>query len=235
MINSESCGVATDAARSPWQQLLHDITHRPKRATQRKQDRSRRTESQILNGALRVFARDGISRSRIADIAAEAGISTSNLYEYYKSKEDLAYDVPSSHLTSFFEEYRLAVTDKESARDRLLLYLSMSADYAREHAEWARLLYLEIWPSVDVGESEVRHSLNDFSRVVLFLVRQGMAEGEWPADRDEYETAALLTGAINQLIITWLLYRRPRNLTRASGEMAERLLTMLESENTRTA
>ena len=235
MINSESCGVATDAARSPWQQLLHDITHRPKRATQRKQDRSRRTESQILNGALRVFARDGISRSRISDIAAEAGISTSNLYEYYKSKEDLAYDVPSSHLASFFEEYRLAVTDKESARDRLLTYLSMSADYAREHAEWARLLYLEIWPSVDVGESEVRHSLNDFSRVVLFLVRQGMAEGEWPADRDEYETAALLTGAINQLIITWLLYRRPRNLTRASGEMAERLLSMLESENTRTA
>ncbi|MBC7577314.1 MAG: TetR/AcrR family transcriptional regulator [Tardiphaga sp.] len=230
MINSESCGVATDAARSPWQQLLHDITHRPKRATQRKQDRSRRTESQILNGALRVFARDGISRSRIADIAAEAGISTSNLYEYYKSKEDLAYDVPSSHLASFFEEYRLAVTDKESARDRLLLYLSMSADYAREHAEWARLLYLEIWPSVDVGESEVRHSLNDFSRVVLFLVRQGMAEGEWPADRDEYETAALLTGAINQLIITWLLYRRPRNLTKASSEMAERLLSMLESE-----
>lgn len=235
MINSESCGVATDAARSPWQQLLHDITHRPKRATQRKQDRSRRTESQILNGALRVFARDGISRSRIADIAAEAGISTSNFYEYYKSKEDLAYDVPSSHLASFFEQYRLAVTDKESARDRLLTYLSMSADYAREHAEWARLLYLEIWPSVDVGESEVRHSLNDFSRVVLFLVRQGMAEGEWPADRDEYETAALLTGAINQLIITWLLYRRPRKLTRASGEMAERLLNMLESENTRTA
>ena len=230
MINNESCGVATNAARSPWQQLLHEITHRPKRATQRKQDRSRRTESQILNGALRVFARDGISRSRIADIAAEAGISTSNLYEYYKSKEDLAYDVPSSHLASFFEEYRLAVTDKESARDRLLLYLSMSADYAREHAEWARLLYLEIWPSVDVGESEVRHSLNDFSRVVLFLVRQGMAEGEWPADRDEYETAALLTGAINQLIITWLLYRRPRNLTKASSEMAERLLSMLESE-----
>ena len=230
MINNESCGVATDAARSPWQQLLHEITHRPKRATQRKQDRSRRTESQILNGALRVFARDGISRSRIADIAAEAGISTSNLYEYYKSKEDLAYDVPSSHLASFFEEYRLAVTDKESARDRLLTYLSMSADYAREHAEWARLLYLEIWPSVDVGESEVRHSLNDFSRVVLFLVRQGMAEGEWPADRDEYETAALLTGAINQLIITWLLYRRPRNLTKASSEMAERLLSMLESE-----
>jgi AcrR family transcriptional regulator len=46
-----------------------------------KQDRSRRTEQQILSAALRVFARGGISRSRIADIAAEAGISTSTFYE----------------------------------------------------------------------------------------------------------------------------------------------------------
>jgi hypothetical protein len=220
-----------DADLSPWDQLLYAITHRPKRGTERKQDRSKRTELQILNAALRVFARDGISRSRIADIAAEAGISTSNLYEYYKSKEDLAYDVPLSHLASFFEGYSLAVAGKHSARDRLLLYLSMSADYAREHAEWARLLYLEIWPSVFVGESELRHSLDDFSRVALFLIRQGMAEGEWSSDRDAYETAALLTGAINQVIITWLLYRKPRNLTKASSEMAERLLAMLKTED----
>ena len=225
--------VSIDGDLPPWEQLLLTIARRPRRAVERKQDRSKRTELKLLNAALRVFARDGISRSRIADIAAEAGVSTSNLYEYYKNKEDLAYDVPLSHLASFFEEYRLAVAGKQSARERLLLYLSMSADYAREHAEWARLLYLEIWPSVFVGESDLRHSIDDFSRVMLFLVRQGMDEGVWSADCDEYETAALLTGSINQLIITWLLYRRPRNLTKASTEMAERLLDMLASENSR--
>lgn len=215
---------------TPWNELLEAIADRPKRATERKQDRSKRTAQQILNAALRVFARDGISRSRIADIAAEAGISTSNLYEYYRSKEDLAYDVPLSHLATFFEDFRVAVAGKTSARERLLLYFSMSADYAREHAEWARLLYLEIWPSVFVNETELRKSIDDFSRVVVFLVRQGMEEGEWSADRDPYETAALLVGGVNQLIITWLLYRRPRNLTKAGTEMAERLLAMLSLE-----
>jgi AcrR family transcriptional regulator len=219
-----------DLKSASWERLLETIADRPKRATERKQDRSKRTAQQILNAALRVFARDGISRSRIADIAAEAGISTSNLYEYYRSKEDLAYDVPLSHLATFFEEYREAVGGKTSARERLMLYFSMSADYAREHAEWARLLYLEIWPSVFVNETELRKSIDDFSRVVVFLVRQGMDEGEWSRDRDEYETAALLVGGVNQLIITWLLYRRPRNLTKAGTEMADRLLTMLALE-----
>ena len=230
-------GVAPDgsvvAPTSPgsWDDLLHTIAHRPKRVTKRKQNRSKRTEQQILNAALKVFARDGVSRARIADIAAEAGISTSTLYEYYKSKEDLAYDVPMSHLAAFFESYRQAAADKAGVRERLLLYLSMSADYAREHAEWARMLYLEIWPSVFVSETDLRHSIDDYSRVVIFLVKQGIKEGIWPADRNPYHTAAILVGSVNQVIITWLLYRQPRNLKKAGIEIAERTLRMIEREN----
>ena len=224
--------VVAPASPDSWEGLLHLIAHRPKRVTERKQERSKRTEQQILNAALRIFARDGISRGRIADIAAEAGISTSTLYEYYKSKEDLAYDVPMSHLATFFEDYRQAVADRTGARDRLLLYLSMSADYAREHAEWARMLYLEIWPSVFVSETDLRLSIDDFSRVVTFLIRQGIKEGIWPADRNPYQTAAILVGGLNQVIITWLMYRQPRNLTKAGIEIVERTLTMMESEKT---
>lgn len=226
----DDTSVARDAPQDPWSALLEMIAHRPRRVTERKQDRSKRTEQQILNAALRVFARDGISRSRIADIAAEAGISTSTLYEYYKSKEDLAYDVPSLHLAAFFDSYRDSVADKTSARERLLSYLSMSADFAREHAEWARLFYLEIWPSVFVSDTELRHSVDDFARVVIFLIRQGIDEGEWAGDRDVHETAALLLGGVNQVIITWLLYRRPKNLTKAGVEIADRILTMLANE-----
>ena len=225
-----SAGDAPQAAGDAWQDLLDMIVSRPKRGTERKQDRSKRTEQQILNAAMRVFARDGISRARIADIAAEAGISTSTLYEYYKSKEDLAYDVPILHLAAFLEEYREAVADKTTARDRLHLYLTMSADYAREHAEWARLLYLEIWPSVFVSETDLRHSIDDFSRVVVFLVRQGIAEGAWSARHNPYETAAILVGGLNQITVTWLLYRKPRNLTKAGSEMVDRMLKMLEKE-----
>lgn len=213
-----------------WEALLEAIAHRPKRDTERKQDRSKRTEQQILGAALRVFARDGISRSRIADIAAEAGISTSTLYEYYRSKEDLAYDVPMNHLAAFFEDYRLAVAGKRSARERLTLYLTMSADFAREHAEWARLFYLEIWPSVFVSETELRHSVDDFARVVIYLLQQGERDGDWPAGRDAFQTAAILMGGVNHVIITWLLYRRPRNLTKGSIDIVERILDMITVE-----
>lgn len=221
-----------DSVQQPdqWDLFLAEIAERPRRDSERKQDRSRRTERQILTGALRIFARDGISRSKIADIAAEAGISTSTFYEYYKSKEELAYEVPMVYLADFFTHYREAVTSEMSARERLACYMNMSADYAREHAEWARLLYLEIWPSVFVTETDMRHSIDDFAKVVRVLLEEGKSEGWVDPSRNNFETAAFLMGGHNQLIITWLLYRKPRNLTKAGADLTERMLTLLELE-----
>ena len=122
--------------------------------------------------------------------------------------------------------------DKAGARDRLTLSHTMPADFAREHAEWARLVYLEIWPSVFVSETDLRHSVDDFARVVLYLLRQGARDGDGPAGQDPFQTASLLMGGVNQVIITWLLYRRPRNLTKASIEIVERMLDMIASEKT---
>ena len=51
-----------------------------------------------------------------------------------------------------------------------------------------------------------------------------------PAGQDQFQTAAILMGGVNQVIITWLLYRRPRNLTKASIEIVERMLDMIAAE-----
>jgi AcrR family transcriptional regulator len=196
-------------------------------ATERKQNRSKKREQEILRAALRVFARDGISRARIGDIAAEAGMSVSSIYDYYPSKEDLAYAVPESHLVRFFQEYIEAVADKKTAFERLRLYLWLAADFARRNPEWARTLYLEIWPSVLINENTVRHSINDYVRVIVHLIRQGGARGEWPPIADPYEIAAILNGSVNQIIITWLLYRQPRDLMKAIVSVTELTMSLL--------
>jgi AcrR family transcriptional regulator len=217
-----------------WDSLLQQVINRPRRDRGHRQARSKRTQEQILNAALRVFARNGLSRARIADVAADAGIPTSTLYEYYDSKESLAYDVPISHLTKFYAEFAEAVTGTVSPCERILLYLSMSCDFARRHPEWASLFYLEIWPSVLVKETELGESVGDFARILIFLVNQAIESGELPQGPDPYQTTSILLGSVNQLVITWLLYRRPRNLTKAGADMATRVLGLLKSEARKT-
>lgn len=203
-----------DALAQKWRALVPE----------RRQGRSRRRDEDILQAALRVFSREGIARARIADIAAEAGMPLSSLYEYYPSKEAIAYAVPVAQLALFFIEYSERARDTRTMRERLRLFLWLSADFGRRNPDWARTLYLEIWPSVLVGDSPARQSLDDYGRFVVELVRRGAAEGEWSAEPDPYETASILIGSHNQVVITWLLYRKPHDIMRAIGLMLDRLL-----------
>ena len=54
----------------------------------------------LLAAATRMFTRDGIAKAQMIDIAAEAGVSVSSIYDYCPSKEDLAYEVPIRRLAS---------------------------------------------------------------------------------------------------------------------------------------
>jgi AcrR family transcriptional regulator len=194
--------------------------------TERKQDRSKRREREIQRAALRVFARDGISKSRIQDIAAEAGMPVSTLYEYCSSKEELAYIVPMASITQFYSEFASAAAGEPTAGGKLRLYLTLASDFARRNPDWARVLYLEIWPSVLITESPLRGYLDDYVRIIVFLIRLGAALGEWSPEENPYELAAIFNGSVNQIIITALLYRRPHNLAKATESIVDRTMSL---------
>ena len=54
---------------------------------------------QILHVAMRVFARKGVVKTKMIDIATEAGIGKGTIYEYFRSKDAIFV----SAFTYFFE------------------------------------------------------------------------------------------------------------------------------------
>ena len=97
---------ATKPAKEQWLEILEQAASGYlEGARDPKQIRSRRRQLDLLEAATRVFARDGIAKAKMADIAAEAGISVSSIYDYYPSKEDLAYEIPIRRLAQFYAEF----------------------------------------------------------------------------------------------------------------------------------
>lgn len=73
----------------------------------------------ILRIAAEVFAREGIARASMNEVARACGISKANIYHYYDSKDDLVFDI----LDSYLSELRDWVFDVDraglSAEDQL--------------------------------------------------------------------------------------------------------------------
>ncbi len=139
-----------------------------------------------------------------------------SIYDYFAGKQELAYAIPIVHQTEFFVEFAARARSFAGSRERLAYFLWLTADYARRHPVWARVLYLEVWPSVLVKDSRVRHVLDDYSRILVGLLAEGAAGGEWTARTATLQTATIFVGSISQLIITWLLYRKPKDLLAAA-------------------
>lgn len=213
-----------------WEQVVLQAIERGRSQTQQpKQSRSRDRHAEILGAAVRVFARDGIARSRIADIAAEAGVPLSSVYDYYRSKEEIAYAVPIAQTSEFVAEFHAKALKLDKADERLYLFMWLTVDFARRHQDWARTLYLEVWPSVMVNKTRVKDSLDDFGRIMYTLIEDGETAGLWPADPDRYQTVTIFIGSLSQLIITWLLYKRPRQLMKATAPLVRRLMGLLQA------
>ena len=159
---------ATTPARERWLEIVERAANGYlDGARDPKQGRSRRRQLDLLEAATRVFARDGVAKAKMADIAAEAGIPVSSIYDYYPSKEDLAYEIPIRRLAEFYAEFLTQGRLLTTSRQRLQLFLRMTTQYAARNPDWARLLYLEIWPSVLIEEARVRRAIDDFGRIVV--------------------------------------------------------------------
>ena len=101
----------------------------------------------IIEAAQRLIARFGVEKTSMRDIAEEAGITTGAIYYYYKSKEELLYDVmdyttgitanimemrqsPEANPDEVLDEMARQVTHrllKDNAARRLRYYLAYQA------------------------------------------------------------------------------------------------------------
>src|ERR1700752_1942784 len=68
--------------------------------------RDRAKPQQIIDAAIRVFARTGYYNSRVSDIAREAGIASGTIYLYFKTKEEILVTLFRDKMAEFVAHLR---------------------------------------------------------------------------------------------------------------------------------
>jgi AcrR family transcriptional regulator len=74
---------------------------------------------QILDGAMRIFMRQGFDASSMNDITREAGVSKGTLYVYFKNKEDLFAAIIQRKKSLVFEKLREIVAAHKPVAETL--------------------------------------------------------------------------------------------------------------------
>jgi len=187
------------------------------------QQRTEATRRKLLAAALRVFSRDGFERSRLEDIAAEAGHTRGAFYANFASKEDLFIALLEHQAARRVAEISLALKGtagpEECRRTIREFYLSRAKDrqwnilmlefklYALRHSEHrARFA---------AAHRRIRSSFHSFHLELTSSVGHSSALGE---QAEKYAKILL------EVLLSGLLLEHAYDPKRISAEEVNRLL-----------
>jgi AcrR family transcriptional regulator len=98
-------------------------------ATPRLETRFDRRQAKLLSHATNVFYEKGYEGASMRDLARSSGMSLSNLYYYFESKEKLLYLIQKHTFTTIVEQLRGRLKDTSSPEERIRAFIHNHLEY----------------------------------------------------------------------------------------------------------
>lgn len=162
---------------------------------------ARRT--QILDAAVRCFARGGYYATTIEDLVRETGLSRGAIYLYFPSKEALYLALSERWNCGMEAEVRARLSPDLSPAAMLQLLIEVNGEHVE--ADACRVL-IEGWnlghhiPALgERAKQEQERNLSALSH----LLHAGIAAGEFRADLDVEAQARILMATLHGLMVQW--------------------------------
>ncbi|NUM44049.1 MAG: TetR/AcrR family transcriptional regulator [Anaerolineales bacterium] len=137
--------------------------------------------TQILDAALRVFAREGFAKARMETIAEEAGLSKGTLYLYFDSKDALITALLERFFATELQDFQLLLATDAPAADRLL-FLAQHLAAEVEAMSTQMSISFEFY-AVAARQESVREFLrayfHQYTDLIEALIQQGIDRGEF--------------------------------------------------------
>jgi TetR/AcrR family fatty acid metabolism transcriptional regulator len=159
---------------------------------------------QILEAAVKVFARQGFHQSTVAQIAKEAGVADGTIYLYFKNKDDILVQFFSFRTKQVFESFREEVDRVQDSLDKLrnLIHRHL-AEFQRDR-DGAVVYQVETHQNSRLAEAQIKEMSQLYRDIISEIVEQGQQEGAIRKDLYVGLVKRFIIGAVDEVINTWL-------------------------------
>jgi AcrR family transcriptional regulator len=158
----------------------------------------------ILEGAVRVFARQGFHTCRVSDIADEAGVAYGLVYHYFASKDQILDTLFTERWSVLLEV--IAETDARELppRDKLQAIAAFIIDSYRYDPDLMKVIIVEVTRAANTFGATHLPEIREAYAGIATIVRRAQDEGVF-TDAVTAEFAALaFYGAIEQVLTGWI-------------------------------
>lgn len=205
--------------------LYFEFYHRGEEMTSKKNDKY----SQILDGALKVFAEYGFHQSQVSKIAKEAGVADGTIYLYFKSKEDILICLFRELLGELVDKLNAIVQQSASAKDAIRSICEIHYTELENNTDIAYVTQIELRQSTIELRKAIGQAVKPYIELIENVLKKGITNKEFRADIDVKLTRLLLFGAMDEVVTSWLISGQKYSLIQQIHGTVEFFLKGLEA------
>lgn len=196
--------------------------------------KSKLRKEQILRAAEKVFARKGFQEATISDVAREAKVSEATIYEYFSSKEELLFSIPGETTRRSKESIKFILQFLRGASNKLRAIIHHYLWFYETNPDYAAVAMLILKQNRKFLEVEAYEDVRELSRILLHIVKEGIASGEFRADINLNLVRAIILGTIEHLVIRRVLLGKPESLVELSDSMTDLIIGGIQTRREET-
>lgn len=187
-------------------------------------------KAEILQIAMQVFARKGVVKTKMIDIAQAAGIGKGTIYEYFRSKEEIfteAFNSMFSAIESSLIDSIASVADPVEKLDRLVEVSLQKFIY--ENSEFAGIM-MDFWAEGIRNKDEklldilALHDIySKYRTLITGILTEGIEKGVF-RNVDMHSLSAIMIASLDGLLLQWIMDRELFDMKQVSRTFMDTFL-----------
>lgn len=176
---------------------------------------------QIIDAAVRVFARNGYYNSRVADIAREAGIASGTVYLYFKTKDEILVALFREKMAEFVADVRKAIAAEPDAVAKLRRLIALHFQILEENPDLAEVVQVELRQGQKFFRGASGSEVNEYFSLITSVLEEGIVSGAFRIGLPIKAATKTLFGAMDQMATSWVLGKRNYRLSDTADAVME--------------
>ena len=176
---------------------------------------------QIIEAAVRVFAREGYYNSRVSDIAREAGIAAGTIYLYFKTKDDILVTLFRDKMAEFVGALRKAIAGEPDAASKIRRLVFLHFSMLEEHPNLAEVVQVELRQGQKFFRGASSQEIGAYFALIGSVLEEGMVQERFRPDLPVKVATKMLFGAMDQMATSWVLGKRGYRLADTADAVAD--------------
>lgn len=186
--------------------------------------RSGEKHNVIIEAAVKTFARTGYHRTRVADIAREAGVADGTVYIYFENKEDILVSLFQELMNRFVEELCSELVQCQNANEKLETIITYHLSTLSAKPEQAKVTQIELRQIDQEINKGISGPLMRYFQLIEEVIEEGKAQNLYRQEINTRTARKVVFGAIDEVVTCWVMSTKPYDLKALSAPVYDMLV-----------